>query len=45
MFRIISLGAVEPIGPGVNDRFLIEVIHGGHETLLEFLYGFDADVT
>ena len=45
MARIISLGPVEPIGPGVNDRFLIEVIHGGHETILEFLFGFDADVT
>jgi hypothetical protein len=29
IFRIISLGPVQPIGPGVNDRFLIEVIHGG----------------
>jgi hypothetical protein len=29
----------------VNDRFLIEVIHGGHETILELLFGFDADVT
>jgi len=29
----------------MNDRFLIEVIHGGHETILEFLFGFDADVT
>src|SRR5579864_1628407 len=45
MFRIISLGPVEPIGPGVNNRFLIEVIYGGHETILEFLFGFDAHVT
>ena len=29
----------------MNDRFLIEVIHGGHETILEFLFRFDADVT
>jgi len=45
MARIISLGPVEPVGPGVNDRFLIEVIHSGRETVLEFLFGFDADVT
>ena len=44
MARIISLGPVELIGPGVNDRFLIEVVHGGHDTILEFLFGFDADV-
>jgi hypothetical protein len=46
MARIISisLGPVEPVGPGVNDRFLIEVVHGGHDTILEFLFGFDADV-
>ena len=43
MFRIISLGPLEPVGPGVNDRFLIEVIHGGHETVLEFLFGGDTD--
>jgi hypothetical protein len=36
MARIISLGPVEPIGPSVNDRLLIEVLHGGHETILEF---------
>jgi hypothetical protein len=24
----------------VNDRFLIEVLHGGHETILEFLFSF-----
>ena len=29
----------------MNDRFLIEVIHGGRETILEFLFRFDADVT
>ena len=45
MARIISLGPVELVGPGVNDRFVIEVIHSGHETILEFLFGFDADVT
>src|SRR5215469_3897714 len=45
MARIISLGPVEPIGPSVNDRFLIEVLHGGHETILEFLFRFDTDMT
>ena len=29
----------------MNDRFLIEVIHSGHDTILEFLFGFDADMT
>ncbi len=29
----------------MNDRFLIEVLHGGHETILELLFRFDADVT
>ena len=24
----------------MNDRFLIEVIHGGHDAILEFLFGF-----
>jgi hypothetical protein len=44
MARIISLSPVELVGPGVNDRVLIEVIHGGDDTILEFLFGFDADV-
>jgi hypothetical protein len=43
MARIISLGGpVDLVGPSVNDRFLVEVIHGRHETILEFLFGFDA---
>jgi hypothetical protein len=29
----------------VNDGLLIEVVHGGDETILEFLFGCDADVT
>jgi hypothetical protein len=28
----------------VDDRILIEVIHGSHEAILEFLFGCDADV-
>jgi hypothetical protein len=45
MARIISFRPVELVGPAVNDRFLIEVVDGGHETILEFLFGFDANVT
>jgi hypothetical protein len=29
----------------VNDGLLIEVIHGGHDAILEFLFGCDADMT
>ena len=29
----------------VNDGVLVEVIHGGHETILEFLLGGGPDVT
>ena len=29
----------------MNDGVLVEVIHGGHETILEFLLGSDPDVT
>ena len=28
----------------MNDRVLVEVVHGGHETILEFLHGRDPDV-
>jgi hypothetical protein len=28
----------------VNDRLPIEEIHGGHDAILEFLFGCDADV-
>jgi hypothetical protein len=45
MFRIISFGPVEPIGPSAKDRFLREVIHGGDKAILEVLFEFDADVT
>ena len=29
----------------MNERLLIEVIHGGHDAILEFLFGRDADMT
>jgi hypothetical protein len=28
----------------VNDGFLIEVVHGGDDAILEFLFGYDTDV-
>jgi len=28
----------------VNDRIVVEGVHGGHETILELLLGSDADV-
>ena len=28
----------------MNDWIAIEFIHGGHDAVLEFLFGFDADV-
>jgi hypothetical protein len=28
----------------VNDGIAVEIFHGGHEALLEFLFGCDADV-
>jgi hypothetical protein len=28
----------------VNDRIVVEVVHGGHEAVLELLFGGDADV-
>src|SRR5208282_4475073 len=35
---------VELVGPGVNDGIAIEFIHGGHDAMLELLFGCDADV-
>ena len=29
----------------MNDRFLIEIIHGGRDAILKFLFGCDAGVT
>jgi hypothetical protein len=28
----------------VNDRVLVELIHSGHDAILEFVFGRDADV-
>jgi hypothetical protein len=28
----------------VNDRIVVEVVYGGHEAILELLFGGDADV-
>jgi hypothetical protein len=42
MARITSLGPVELVGPGVNNRFLIEVIHGRHDTILQILIDTEA---
>ena len=44
MDRIISSGAVELVGPSVNDGMAIDVVDGGHEAVLEFLFGCDADM-
>ena len=35
---------VELIGPSVDDGFAVEVIHGGHDAVFEFLFGGDADM-
>ena len=35
---------VKLVGPGVNDGIAIELIHGRHGAVLEFLLGCDADV-
>src|SRR5882762_7641784 len=43
--RIISSSLIEDEGPGVNDGLLIEVIHGGPDAILEFLFGCDTDMT
>jgi hypothetical protein len=42
--RIISGGLIEFVGPCVNDGILVEVVHGSHDAVLEFLFGFDPDV-
>ena len=33
------------MGPGVNDRLRIEVLHGGHEPVLKLLLGCDAEMS
>ena len=35
---------VELVGPCLNDAIAVEFIHGGHDAVLEFLLGCDADV-
>src|ERR1700730_16013234 len=42
--RIISGGLIELIGPSVDDGIAIEFIHGGHDAVLMFLFGFEADL-
>src|SRR5262249_10040957 len=42
--RIIACGLVELVGPCVNDRIVVEVVHGGHKAVLELLFGGDADM-
>jgi hypothetical protein len=42
--RIISGSLIEFVAPGVNDGILVEVVHGSHDAILEFLFGDDADV-
>ena len=34
--RIISGGLVELVGPSMDDRVTIELVHGAHEAILEF---------
>jgi hypothetical protein len=31
------------MGPGVNHRTLVDVVHGGHDAILEFLFGCDTN--
>jgi hypothetical protein len=35
---------IEFVGPSVNDGILVEVVHGSHDTILEFKFGGDTDV-
>src|SRR6516164_9308292 len=42
--RIISDYPVKFVGPGVNDGLSIEEVHCGHDAILEFLFGCDANV-
>ena len=41
----MSGGLVELIGPGVNHRMLVDIIHGSHDAILEFVFARDANVT
>jgi hypothetical protein len=42
--RIISGGVIELVGPSVDDGGSIKVINGGHDAILEFLFGCEADM-
>src|ERR1700747_3620167 len=44
MSQGISSRCVELVGPTVDNRLLIEQIHGGDDALLDFLFGGGADV-
>jgi len=35
---------VELVGPSVDDGVSVELVHGGHDTVLELLFGCDADM-
>ena len=37
-------GVIEVVGPSVDYGVSIKVIHGGHDAILEFLFGCDADM-
>ena len=40
----ISGCAIQHVGPGVDDRLMIDELDCGHDAILEFLLGCDADV-
>src|SRR6267142_3759779 len=41
----MSGGLFEFVGPCMDNRSFVEVIHGSHDAVLEFLFGCDADVS
>jgi hypothetical protein len=43
-FESYHAAFVELVCPCVNNRIAVEIIHGGHEAILELLLGCDADV-
>jgi hypothetical protein len=45
MFRIISGGLGELVGPCVDDRTAIDILDAGHDALLELFLGRHSDVT
>src|SRR5271166_1697361 len=40
----MSSGVIELIGPSMDDGVSVELVHGGDDALLEFLFGCDSDV-